>query len=482
MQSNGQLTSWPVFLLALQLRFAQSPYNDPTGALFKLTQRGSVSTYLSEFEELANRVVGLPQAFLLTCFVAGLSPEIRREVQILQPLTLAQAAGLACIQEEKFLEQRHASHPHPSSTTTPHTLPLSSTFPRTLTTAPQPLSTISTTLPSPFPLPIRPPPPSTKRLSPEEIASRREKGLCFTCDEKYHRGHRCASRVFLFVAEEDDPPLYLIEPLDLIPDPPDTHDPSPTQISLNSLEGHIAPETLHLVGTIDNHQVVLLIDGGSTHNFIQEQLVKQLGLPCQHTAPLKVMVGNGQHLDCYCLCTDVPIEIQSMIFTADLHVLPISGANVVLGVQWLKSLGSMLTDYNTLSMQFFYDGRLIELKGDNDAHLRLVSSPQFRRLCHRQGEGYCFHISMIMDTAISLDNSTLAPELQSLLTKYAVLFQPPHSLPPARTTNHHIHLLPQATPVNVRPYRYPHFQKHEIELQVDLMLQKGLIQPSISPF
>lgn len=194
------------------------------------------------------------------------------------------------------------------------------------------------------------------------------------------------------------------------------------------------------------------------------------------------MVGNGQHLDCYCLCTDVPIEIQSMIFTADLHVLPISGANVVLGVQWLKSLGSMLTDYNTLSMQFFYDGRLIELKGDNDAHLRLVSSPQFRRLCHRQGEGYCFHISMIMDTAISLDNSTLAPELQSLLTKYAVLFQPPHSLPPARTTNHHIHLLPQATPVNVRPYRYPHFQKHEIELQVDLMLQKGLIQPSISPF
>lgn len=35
--------------------------------------------------------------------------------------------------------------------------------------------------------------------------------------------------------------------------------------------------------------------------------------------------------------------------------------------------------------------------------------------------------------------------------------------------------------VNVRPYRYPHFQKHEIELQVEMMLQKGLIQPSTSP-
>lgn len=35
--------------------------------------------------------------------------------------------------------------------------------------------------------------------------------------------------------------------------------------------------------------------------------------------------------------------------------------------------------------------------------------------------------------------------------------------------------------VNVRPYRYPHFQKHEIELQVEMMLQKGLTQPSTSP-
>lgn len=36
--------------------------------------------------------------------------------------------------------------------------------------------------------------------------------------------------------------------------------------------------------------------------------------------------------------------------------------------------------------------------------------------------------------------------------------------------------------MNVQPYRYPHFQKREIELQVESMLQKGLIRPSNSPF
>lgn len=55
MTGNGQFTLWPVFLQALQTRFAPSQYEDPTRALFKLTQRGLVTQYLSEFEDLASR-------------------------------------------------------------------------------------------------------------------------------------------------------------------------------------------------------------------------------------------------------------------------------------------------------------------------------------------------------------------------------------------------------------------------------------------
>lgn len=95
MTGNGQFTSWPIFLQALQTRFAPSQYEDPTRALFKLTQQGLVTQYLSEFEDLANRTIGLPLPFLLSCFVFGLTPEIYREVQAHQPLMLVQAAGLA---------------------------------------------------------------------------------------------------------------------------------------------------------------------------------------------------------------------------------------------------------------------------------------------------------------------------------------------------------------------------------------------------
>jgi len=81
MTYNGHFTSWLVFLQALQTRFAPSQYEDPTGALFKLTQRGTMAQYLSDFEDLANRIIGLLPPFLLSYFVSGLTPKIRCEVQ-----------------------------------------------------------------------------------------------------------------------------------------------------------------------------------------------------------------------------------------------------------------------------------------------------------------------------------------------------------------------------------------------------------------
>ncbi|XP_006584211.2 uncharacterized protein [Glycine max] len=486
MSSNGQFTSWPVFLQALQNRFAPSQYEDPSGSLFKLTQRTTVTEYLSEFEELANRVVGLPAPFLLSCFVFGLVPEIRREVMVNQPLIVAQAAGLARLHEEKLRDFRFDFRqiPRPRAPPPP---PLAPTQPPPLTPFASPrFSPLPPLLPSP-PRPFPSPPPTVRRLTPEELASRLERGLCFSCDEKFHKGHRCTPRVHLLIADEDDP----LEHVGSNIDPADPGDPTPgpielpetpAHISLNSLAGHLAPETLRLVGHISSHPILVLIDSGSTHNFIQDQLVAQLGLPCRPTTPLKVLVGNGQHLQCHTTCDSTTIDLQQHSFAVDLYVLPIAGANVILGVQWLQSLGPILTDYTKLSMQFFHDGRIVELQGDPVAQRDLLSSPQFRRVCRNQPNSICFHITVLPEDSELALTIPVDPQVQHLLHQFSVLFQDPTTLPPARDTDHQIHLRPDATPVNVRPYKYPYYQKREIETQVEAMLQRGIIQPSKSPF
>jgi len=197
---NDMIQSWPSFLQALETRFASTYYEDPCGLLFKLTQRCTINDYLTKFERLASRVVGLPPSSLLSCFISGLSPEIRREILALQPLTFMQVAALAKLQEDKFHDLRKGSRNHFSF-------------------LPSPLS--ATPLPNQGRLssPLLPTPPKTnyKKLSHKKMLARREKGLCYNYDEKFHPNHKCKAHFFLLVAEEpedDNNP-----PSDLLTDP-----------------------------------------------------------------------------------------------------------------------------------------------------------------------------------------------------------------------------------------------------------------------
>ncbi|XP_068648893.1 uncharacterized protein [Aristolochia californica] len=59
--------------------------------------------------------------------------------------------------------------------------------------------------------------------------------------------------------------------------------------------------------------------------------------------------------------------------------------------------------------------------------------------------------------------------------------QDPTALPPIRHCDHRIHLKTRTEPVVVRPYRYPHLQKDEIERQCQKMLAQGASCPFSKP-
>ncbi|XP_028198078.1 uncharacterized protein LOC114382700 [Glycine soja] len=451
---------------ALELRFAPTLYDDPRAALFKLSQQGSVSSYLVEFESLANRIVGLPTPFLLSCFISGLQPDIWREVLALQPLSLVQVVALACLHEDKLCDARRSSRPKPPSLSLPPT--------------PQPLTTIH----SP-PLLPSPPKPTYKRLTQAEMASHRERGLCYHYDERYGPNHRCRAKFFLLIApEDDDEPLPPESPdiLEPNPTPPPPPDPDSAQFTLYALSGHPTSATLRVIGTIKGHDTAILMDGGSTHNFIHNLLAHFLNLTPQTIPALPVMVGNDTEIQCDKVCCNVVVSIQGCKFTLDLHVMVLGGTDIVLGVAWLKLLGPVTTDYSHLTMTFHHQGEPITIQGGIDSGPTEIHHGQVRCLINTNRVAALFHIQLHNHDPPSPNLPSTPPSLRSLLTKYVSLFQTLTILPPPRPTDHSIHLEPNLKPVNVRPYRYPYYQKREIERQVDDMLCRQLIRPSRSPY
>ena len=72
--------------------------------------------------------------------------------------------------------------------------------------------------------------------------------------------------------------------------------------------------------------------------------------------------------------------------------------------------------------------------------------------------------------------------ITKVLETYSGIFAEPIELPHERLIDHRIPLLPGSSPVNVRPYRYPHFQKQEIDRLIRELLDAGLIQHNVSPY
>lgn len=78
----------------------------------------------------------------------------------------------------------------------------------------------------------------------------------------------------------------------------------------------------------------------------------RLGYVVEALPLFKVFNGSGEFLICKDICQQVEITIQNTLVTEDLFVLPMGGANIVLGIQWLGKLGPVTTDHRNLTMEF----------------------------------------------------------------------------------------------------------------------------------
>jgi hypothetical protein len=240
------------------------------------------------------------------------------------------------------------------------------------------------------PLLPTPPPPMTRfrQLSSAEIAERREKGLCFNCDERFSRNHRCKARFLLLIANTDTEGVLEEEPeltedsLMALFNSSDgaTGEAQLAQLSYHAMSGVQTAQTIRVLGSVAQHSVHVLVDGGSTLNFIQTHVARTLGLDHTPSPTLKVIVGNGDELTSDRVCKAVPIVIQGNTFVVDLYTLNLSGPDVVLGTPWLKTLGPVLMDYDSLTMKFTH-GQTGGVKGRDYSHPHQSLIPSVQKTC-----------------------------------------------------------------------------------------------------
>ena len=175
-----------------------------------------------------------------------------------------------------------------------------------------------------------------------ELLARRDKGLCYRCNEPFNKGHRCQNkelRLYLVANDLEDMVMEDIENEGTMVEV------SPVvELSLNSVEGLTTPSTFKIKGSVEGKEVMVMIDCGVTHNFISTHLVEELNIPTAETTSYGVIMGSKKAVQGKGMCKGVTVELPVLTIVEDFLSLKLGNLNMVLGMEWLRKQGAMTVD------------------------------------------------------------------------------------------------------------------------------------------
>ena len=75
------------------------------------------------------------------------------------------------------------------------------------------------------------------------------------------------------------------------------------------------------------------------------------------------------------------------ILNSPMISIPMGGVDVVLGVQWLQSLGMISFNFQEIFMKFLWEGKEFELKGIEGKPCKIISSRGMTKILKKQQRG-----------------------------------------------------------------------------------------------
>ncbi|KAJ9541667.1 LOW QUALITY PROTEIN: hypothetical protein OSB04_028173 [Centaurea solstitialis] len=515
--------TWEKFKQALIERYGGRQSDNPFEELKDLAQIGSVDEFITDFEFVSSQVSRLPEEQYLGYFLGGLRPEIRLRVRTFNPVNRIQAMKIARDVESELqgtMSPGMLSHVRGVADVIVGGVPgnfgsasdfgsgrrsvglgsvgsgvgLGSTgsggavgLNKQLITKPllpqivQPLRTVAGERKE------NERNRGVKHLPYAELMDRKAKGLCFRCGERYHPLHQCSERQLRMLILGDDEKVDETGEIIAI----ELKDEEGEEVlECNSVVLYAGVErqdvkasnTIRIHGVIKGVPIEVLVDSGASHSFISPQVATALELSIKRDRKLGVRLGDGHRVLTQGECKGVELTFGDFHTKVDTFVLEMGNLDMILGVSWLRQQGKVTFDWDEKTISFVWNGENIVLKDGkwDESNIQKISgSPP----------PFSFHSILRMEEGCEEDtNSThnlsaqQQKELGAVLEYYQRVFQEVSGLPPRRETEHRIVLRGAGEPISVRPYRYPHHHKNEIERQVQEMLGQGIIRHSSSAY
>jgi hypothetical protein len=167
--------------------------------------------------------------------------------------------------------------------------------------------------------------------------------------------------------------------------------------------------------------VIILVDSGSTHNFIHHRISQETNCYIRALNNFQIMIVDGGSMKCGGHCENVCLQIGQYHMKSHMFSIDMGDCDIVLGVEWLQTLDPILMDFKELTMQFHLEGQQYQFQGITVGSPEIISSHCMEKLLKKGHSGIIALLHAIQAT----ETPSVPQDLQSILSKHQVFFPLP---------------------------------------------------------
>ena len=192
---------------------------------------------------------------------------------------------------------------------------------------------------------------------------------------------------------------------------------------------------------------------------------------------MRVSLPAGDPLLADRVVRDSRVLIEGQEFPADLIALDMRDFDVVLGMDWLSRHRSTLDCYKK-EVKLNRPGKLeVKFRGlRRELSSCMISAMTAQRMLSKGCQGYLAYVVETGKEGTIFDETPVVREFPDVFPEDIT------GLPPEREVEFTIDLIPGTEPLSIPPYRMAPAELRELKAQLEELLSKGFIRPSISPW
>jgi hypothetical protein len=220
---------------------------------------------------------------------------------------------------------------------------------------------------------------------------------------------------------------------------------------------------IEVEGMINNQTIAILIDSGTSHIYIDPNMVESLQLTrSKHGKSWLVQLARGARRKFNEMVKSYLIDMNGLNTKAYLNIFPLGSYDCLIGMDWLDQHHSLLDCHNKAFTCLDEEGKLRKVQGiPREVTIREISTLQLKK-CYRKG-------CQIIATHLEETLRDKVPNLEdhAVLEYFEDLFKEVPELPPRRDIDFSINLMPGATSVSKTPCKMITPELKELQMQLE---------------